>query len=154
MAYTLFPEVQPYVFRVDTDWSEQEPQPLPPLDDSNERLFVRSWSGDGRRLAGDRVLAGKFGRGVVTYDFESQRYERLSDDGRPFDWVADTDSWLAWTATTIELIDSRTKDRRELLSVKPHRVLDCSITPDGQTIYFTIETTEADIWLLTLDDET
>ena len=154
MAYTLFPEVQPYIFRVETDWSEQQPQPLPPLDDSNEKLFVTRWSADGGRLAGYRVLSGRFGRGVIIYDFESQRYERLSDVGTPCSWVADTDSLLAYTEHTLELIDSRTKERRELLSVKPHRFEHCSITPDGRTIYFALETTEADIWLLTLDDDT
>ena len=154
MVYTLFPQVQPYVFHVDKDWGEQKPQPLPPLDGNDEKFFVHNWSPDGRRLAGDRVVSGRYRRGVIIYDFDSQRYERLSDVGRPCGWVADTDSLLARTEHTIELIDSRTKERRELLSVKPHRFEDCSMTPDGRTIYFAIETTEADIWLLTLDDET
>ena len=58
------------------------------------------------------------------------------------------------TGQAIVLIDSQTLQQREVLSVKPHKLFGFLPTPDGRTIYFTMVTSEADIWLLILDDET
>ena len=104
-------------------------------------------------MAGMLVTHGRFS-GIAVYDFESQRYTKQSDVGRNPRWVADTDKLLIPTGQAIVLIDSQTQRQREVLSVKPHQVGKLVPTPDGRTIYFTMATSEADIWLLTLDDET
>ena len=69
-------------------------------------------------------------------------------------WVADTDQLLVRTRQEIILIDTQTRQPRELLSVKPQRLRSLVPTRDGRTIYFTLEATEADIWLFTLDGDT
>ena len=154
MAYTVFPQIEPAIFRLDTSFSEQKPEVLPPLEDASDRFFPTDWSADGRRLAGGQVTSGRFS-GVAVYDLESQRYTKLSDAGLNARWVADTDTLLTSTGQAIVLIDSRTLEEREVLSVEPHKVDGFfALTPDGRTLYFTMITSEADIWLLTLDDET
>ena len=152
IAFTFYPQLQPTIFRVDTSWSEQEPEALPPLDDDATRFQAWDWSADGRRLAGGLVTSRP--GGIAVYDVESQRYTKLSDVGGAPRWIADTDKLLMTTGQAIVLIDSQTLQQREVLSVKPHRVGAVVPTPDGRTIYFTMVTSEADIWLLTFDDET
>lgn len=50
------------------------------------------------------------------------------------------------------LLDSETKEHRELLSVKPDVIgFDLDIQADNRWIYFTRETSEADIWLIKLE---
>ena len=155
IAFTLYPQLQSTIFRVDTSFREQKREALPPLDDAADRFIAWDWSADGRRLAGELVTAGRWDGGAA-YDLESQRYKKLSDISvPPFPrWVADTNWLLVNTGQTIVLIDSQTQQQREVLSVKPHRVMEVVPTPDGRTLYFTMLTSEADIWLLTLDDDT
>ena len=153
IAFTFYPQVQPTIFRVDTSWNEQKPEALPPLDDDANRFLAWDWSADGRRLAGSLVTSGR-DRGVAVYGIDSQRYTKLSDVGWNPRWIADTDKLLTDTGQAILLIDSQTLRQQEVLSVKPHNVLGPVPSPDGRTIYFTMMTSEADIWLLTLDDET
>ena len=89
MAYTLFPQSVPHIFRLDTSFLEQKPEALPPLDDESDGFFPWDWSRDGRRLAGNLVTSGRLD-GVAVYDFESQRYKKLSDVGNGPKWVGDT----------------------------------------------------------------
>ena len=156
MVYLGEPEEHPYLFEVETSWSDQEPQRLPTLDDGDDTFVAFDWSPDGR-LAASLHSAGQFGGGVIVYDFQSQRYEKLSDVGWAPRWVASTDWMIASIDQTLVLIDSSTKEQKEVLSLRPHLMggaAGFAPTSDGQTIYFAVRTTEADIWLLTLDDET
>jgi len=50
----------------------------------------------------------------------------------------------------IILVDSQAKGVREALSVAPHNVgIGLTLPRNDRQIYFTLETTEADIWLMT-----
>ncbi len=48
------------------------------------------------------------------------------------------------------LLDIRTKESRELLATPEGWIGGPSLAPDNRTIYFSLETQEADIWLLDL----
>jgi hypothetical protein len=52
----------------------------------------------------------------------------------------------------IFLVDSQAKGVREALSVAPHNVgIGLTLPRDDRLIYFILITTEADIWLMTLE---
>jgi hypothetical protein len=51
------------------------------------------------------------------------------------------------------LLDSRTKKAQELLTVAPNHFQSVNISHDNRIIYFSLKTTQADIWLTTLTTE-
>jgi Tol biopolymer transport system component len=131
-------------------WQEQSPQTLPPMNDSGERFWAWSWSLDGRKLAGMRSGAPK--SSIVVYSFDSQQYEKLTDFGYVPVWLSDSRRLLFQQHDKLYLIDSQSKRIHEVLSVAPHEFARGVTLPrDDHLIYFSLLTTEADIWLMTLE---
>jgi Tol biopolymer transport system component len=142
-------------------WQEQSPQRLPPMSDSNA-WYPYSWSPDGRRLAGGRRTA--VGAGIIVYSLESQQYEKLADFGTLFDspglqldevvpvWLSDSRRLLFHRQGKLYLIDSQSKKVREVLSVAPSGFgYGITLSRDDRLICFSLLTTEADIWLMSLE---
>ena len=119
-------------------WSAQTPQVLPAAD-ASLNLMMSSWSKDGRKLAG-------FDRGVYSYDFGTQRYEQLTEAGDNPVWLPDSRRLLFHRQDKLYVLDSLTKQTRELLSVAPMRFQSLNLSRDGQIVYFSLKTAEADIW--------
>jgi TolB protein len=144
----------PCVIEVGKPWKEQSPEALPPMHDPNAMFRARSWSPDGRRLAGFQEGAT---RNIIIYSFESQQYDTLTDIiGDPI-WLSDSRRLLVAPASfklkgKIFLLDSQSKKVREVLSVAPQEV-DGRMTRsrDDRLIYFGLKAAEADIWLMTLE---
>jgi len=138
----------PSIIEVGKPWQEQSPQKLPPMSDSNY-WGPWSWSPDGRRLAGGRTLGGA---GIVVYSLESQQYEKLTDFGRSPVWLSDSRRLLFLNQSKLYLIDSESKKIHEVLSAAPHDFgIGVAPSRDNRLIYFSLLTTEADIWLMTLE---
>ena len=133
-----------------TGASPSAPKALPATGD----LFgwgLWSWSPDGRKLAGTKLRGGSPG-GILVYSLESQRYERLTDFGGNPVWLSDSRRLVFQHQGKLSLIDSRSKRVRELLSVGPNVFGNgFTISRDDRQIYFSLVTTEADIWLMTLE---
>ena len=55
--------------------------------------------------------------------------------------------------SNILLVDSESGSVGEVLSISPDTVEHVSVSPDNRWIYFTRRISEADIWLLTLNEE-
>ena len=135
----------PCMFEVGKPWKEQSPQALPPMRDPNAMFRARSWSPDGRRLAGFQEGSS---RNITIYSFESQQYEKLTDIiGDPI-WLSDSRRLLVAPASSkfndrIFLLDSQSKKVREVLSVAPQEV-DIRITRsrDDRLIYFGLRAVE------------
>jgi Tol biopolymer transport system component len=128
--------------------------PMPPEEDA---MFVAwSWSRDGTRLAGWRRIKST-GRdaGILVYSFESESYESLTGFGRNPVWLSDGRRLLfsGDPAGELFLVDSETKKIKELTAEDPLTYHRAAISPDDRYIYVAIHTDEADIWLLTLDEE-
>src|SRR5207237_1053170 len=137
----------PSIIEVGKPWQEQSPQKLPPMSDSND-WGPLSWSPDGRRLAGGR----RPGAGIVVYSLESQQYEKLTDVGRSPVWLSDSPRLLFLSQSKLYVIDSESKKIHEVLSVAPHDFGNgVALSRDNRLIYFSLVTTEADIWLMTLE---
>ena len=90
--------------------------------------------------------------GILVYSLETQHYEQLIDFGvRPV-WLSDSRRLLFLHQGKLYLIDSRSKKVRELLSVAPNEFGNgVTLSRDDRLIYFCLLTTEADIWLMSLE---
>ncbi|MCA1603538.1 MAG: hypothetical protein LC776_18480 [Acidobacteria bacterium] len=138
------------IIEVEKAWTEQSPQVLPSMGDLIH-WQPWSWSPDGRKLAGNK-LRGVPPGGILVYSFESQQYEKLTDFGTGPVWLSDSRRLLFQKQGKLYLIDSQSKKVRELLSVAPNEFgIGVTLSRDDRQIYFSLVTTEADIWLMTLE---
>ena len=90
--------------------------------------------------------------GILVYSLETQHYERLTDFGTGPLWLSDSRRLLFQSKGKLYLMDSQSKKVREVLSVAPNEFGNgVTISRDDRQIYFSLVTTEADIWLMNLE---
>src|SRR5262245_54939741 len=137
----------PSIIEIGKSWREQSPEALPSISDLND-WYPWSWSPDGRKLAGFRVGANG-PEGVSVYSLESKQFEKLTNFGRRPVWLSDSRRMMFQDLRAkLYLLDSRSKKVREILSVAPHELGNgVTVSRDGRLIYYSLITTEADIWL-------
>jgi Tol biopolymer transport system component len=133
----------PVIVDANQPWSQQSPQALPTAG-FPAGLMMWSWSADGRKLVGHAD-------GIYSYSFDSQQYERLTESGGDPIWLNDNQRLLFFAQDKLYLLDSRTRKAHELLTVAPNRFQSLNISRDNRFVYFGLKTTEADIWLASLD---
>jgi len=131
-------------------WHEQTPQTIPPPADPSRRMIVWSWSPDGRKLAGMLEHSDGRPRGITVYSLDSQKYETLTDSGGGPVWLSDNRRLLFQNRGTLLLLDTQTKKVTELLTVAPQGLGGFSVARDDRSIYFSLLTEEADVWMMTL----
>jgi Tol biopolymer transport system component/serine/threonine protein kinase len=142
----------PAIIEVGKAWQDQTPQTLPPMNDPSGRMIVRSWSPDGRRLAGTPERPDRPPSGILIYTLDSQKYEVLTDSGNGPVWLSDSRRLLFVHQKKLFLIDSLSKRIRELLTVEPHTLAGgVTLSRDNREIYFSLLSEEADIWMMTLE---
>jgi eukaryotic-like serine/threonine-protein kinase len=144
----------PFVIEVDKPWNSQTPQALPALKEPDTWFEATSWSPDGRRLAGFQLRGdGKFS-GIGIYSFENGDYIRVTDFGQSPFWLRDSRRLIFSTGISrdgaIYLMDSQSRKFHQIVSVAPNEVIGDAISPDNRWIYFTLQVTEADIWMANL----
>ena len=85
------------------------------------------------------------------FSFESQSYERFepSEISGPA-WMSDSRRVVVAHDGKLFLLDSRTKASSELLASSEGWLDAPVLSHDDRTIYFVLDTEEADIWLLEL----
>jgi len=149
LVYTVSNDT-PFLLDLAKPWKEQSPQPLPASADRGRRFAAWDWSPDGRRLAGMLQDAGGATVGIAAYDLESRKYDGLADiDGFPAPaWLSDSRRLVAVHQSKLLLIDTQSRQTREILSVSPHFILYARVSRDNRWIYFLLSATEADVWLL------
>ncbi|HUF24203.1 MAG TPA: protein kinase [Vicinamibacterales bacterium] len=138
-----------WIFETDTPWSAQQPQAIPGLADPSQTFEIWSWSPDGRRLAGQKHLTDLSHAGIGIHTLGTQQIEWLTDFGEWPVWLADSRRLLFSHRGALFLLDSATGDRRELLSLPQASLGSVGLSPDNRTIYFTLRSAEADIWMMT-----
>lgn len=140
----------PCIIEVEKPWTEQSPQVLPAMSDSIS-WAPWSWSPNGRKLAGTMPRAGGIG-GILVYSLETQHYEKLTDFGANPVWLSDSRRLLFQHQGKLSLIDSRSKKVREVLSAAPNQFGNgVTLSRDDRQLYFSLVTTEADIWLMSME---
>ena len=125
------------------DWANQTLEEL--AGDARNNFVAWDWSIDGKRLIGTNSASQ-----VHCYSFETKRFEKILDHGAYPMWLADGVRFLYLWDDKVYLSDISTKRVREILSLPENRFNSIGISQDGQMIFFTVYSTESDIWLLDL----
>ncbi len=139
-----------HILEVGKPWREQTPRILPRPAWEGDTLAVTSWSPDGKLLAGAIITAAGRPDGVAIYSIVSQQYQRLVElPGGHCRWLNDSRRLLFLSEGKLYLLDSVSKEYEEVLDSAGQ----FSLSPDNRTIYFNSSLVEADIWMLTLNEE-
>ncbi|MEQ1604813.1 MAG: protein kinase [Pyrinomonadaceae bacterium] len=141
---------RPHIVDVDRSWEEQN-GPRRVFDhDPDTRFTVWDWSPDGTMLVGWITTATN--RAIATYSFETKIIEPLVDEGDSIpSWLADSKRLVYDKDGKIFVINVETKKSKEILpGVNKDNVRAPFISRDGTLLYYTVPTTESNIWLLDL----
>jgi Tol biopolymer transport system component len=125
------------------------------LGDEGDAFAVWSWSPDGKWLAGWVYTDAGTYVGVAIYNLESQQYKRLTNFGDLPVWLNDSRRLLfrGQSESELLLIDSESGSFEVVLSIPPDTVEGFSVSHDNRWIFFSRGKAEADIWMLTLNEE-
>ncbi len=143
-------ESQAVILDLGVPLERREPQVLPLYeDDRGGRFQPRSWSPDGKKLAGQiNLRRDNITAGITIYDLATERYTALTDVGRNPAWLADGRRLLFTDDSRLKLLDTATGDHEEIFSVSPYEINSVTIAPDQTGIYYELSSREADVWLL------
>jgi TolB protein len=135
------------ILEVNKAWAEQNLRLLPmPAD--NQRFVAWDWSPDGKRLIGS--LSGPPSV-VAVYTFDTNQYEKLAEFGSSAMWLPDSTRFVFVFNNKIYLGDVKTRRVREIFSAGENEIRSADISPDGKLIYYSVFSSESDIWLLDLE---
>jgi Tol biopolymer transport system component/serine/threonine protein kinase len=140
-----------FLMEPDKSWDEQTPEPLPPVLDKGGHLEIWSWSPNGEKLAGVWQSPGVGRSGLTTYSLVSRRYESITSFGADPVWLSDNRRLLFINNFRLYLVDSQTKEPRQLFSLDPLRIALATISSDDRHIYLSVISPESDIQMLTLN---
>lgn len=136
-----------------TPWGEQTPLRIGrPADPRLGIFWAFSWSPDGRRLAGWSAELNQNAR-IVTYDFVTRDFKRITDFGSNPVWLKDGRRLLFSHRERLYLVNVETRKTRELsVPLPPSSRLDgYGLSPDNRLLYYGLASKEADVWLLDID---
>jgi hypothetical protein len=85
---------------------------------------------------------------VGVFSLSSRRFEPLTLSGAATFWLNDNRRLLFRQDEKIFLVDIQTQKYHEALNQFPHKVLQAVLSRDNQWLYYSLEQTEADIWLM------
>ena len=107
-----------------------------------------SWSPDALKLFCTTKFSGTF-----VYSFESRSYERLTDSSyatieAPAVWLNDSRRLLMAREGRLLLIDSRSRNTNEVLSLPPDFLFWPRLSRDNRQIFFARAIIQSDIYML------
>ena len=150
LAYSIL-EGGTYLLNIETEPLKQTPFQLPPLNEKGDNFIAWSWSPDGKKLVGwrgDKIQIEY--TDIYVYTIETNSYEKILDNfSRPF-WLADSRHLLGELDSKMSVLDTQTKQTREILSLSPQFINSPNITPDNRRVVFSSGTIESDILMLSL----
>ncbi len=142
-----------FIFQPDVPWKEQRPEKLPRPPDGTFAFTAHSWSRDGERLAGD-VETESGTQQLAVFSLPSREYRVFPVAGCCSMWLSDNRRLLFWNGGKISLLDGEAGSFHDVLSLGPDKIDDYfGLASDQRTIYFSRIRPEADIWMVTLDEE-
>jgi eukaryotic-like serine/threonine-protein kinase len=138
--------------------NEQKFEPLPvSLDNRSEVFAVWDWSPDGKKLAGTFSrhdgISGDNGVGIAAgyFSFETNRYEKVLDIYVIPYWLPDSRRFVYAHEGKAFIADAFTKKSHELISRQPEQIRSVGVSRDNHLLYYTVLSSESDIWLLSLE---
>jgi Tol biopolymer transport system component len=142
----------PLIIEADRGWKHQKPQALPPVGERDVFFAPRSWSPDGKMLAGDLRRPQGASSGLMVYSLSEKRYEQIAGFGAWPRWLHDSRRLVFHDQSSIYLIDTLSRRIQKIYSAVP-REIECNqslgVSRDGRQIFFSSTVAEADIWQLT-----
>ena len=146
----LFRKVEhSFILDLNKSWQTQTPEPVPQPPIPGDNFVVWGWSPDGRKLSG--TFGGTSGPGVGYFSFETGRYERVLDiNAHPF-WLPDSRRLIYAYDEKVYIADIVSKKAREIIAHPPAQLRSVAVSRDGRLLYYTLLSTENDIWLLNLE---
>ena len=109
-----------------------------------------TWSRDGQRLTGRINTPSGTYAGNAIYDLARGAVTQLSADGGPMDWMPDHRRVVYFTMSGKLMIQDVGSGKRHEIEVKlplpPDADFNIVTSPDGRTIYYGAQQTEANIW--------
>ncbi len=102
----------------------------------------------------ERDLIGSLsGQSTVVgwYSFETNQYEKLTEFGAFATWLPDSTRFIFRFNKTLYIGDLKTKRVREVFSSAENEIRSVDISPDGELLYYTVYSSQSDIWLLDLE---
>jgi hypothetical protein len=120
---------------------------------ANVLFWPFSWSSDAQRIGGIAVEVDGRVLGMAVYDIASKGYKLYDESAGPFfrngRWLADGRRLIVRNQTSLDIIDTRTGQKRPLLPVALSYAIGKSVgvTRDDRWITYTETAPEGDIWL-------
>jgi Tol biopolymer transport system component len=125
-----------------------DPEALPPLSAAGDMFVPFEWSRDGKLLYGGRNFDDD--APVAVYDFAAQRFETLDVKGGTLP-LRDGRRLLVLYRGRLTLYDRATRKSTPVLALEPAAIDgDRILSPDERWLYFSVRSTEADVWLAEL----
>ena len=142
-----------FIMDAHVPWKDQTVETLPSLPQPNHSFMALSWSRDGRLLAGDRMTAGGSAAGVSVYSFQTRTYHTLTAFGNRPHWLSDSRRLVFCDRHKIYCADTGSGRFHEVLSIAPYEIQPYNIvlSGDDRLIYFSVDNSESDIWLMRLN---
>jgi Tol biopolymer transport system component len=134
--------------------TDQSAKPLTGLEVPGGTVAPTYWSRDGRWLSGYIVTPSGDPKGHALYEVATGRVRVLNDDSRSYDlaWLPGNRRVVYFTTRRkLVMQDIESLARREIqvtLPYPPDLMGSIAAMPDGRTIYYGAEQTEANIWLV------
>ena len=138
-----------FILDLGKTWEAQTPEQLPPPPKPGELFVVWDWSPDGKKLCGR--FEGPNGTGLGYFSFETGRYEKVSDIHALPSWLPDSRRLVFANEGKAYIADIAMKKVRELLVRPLEEIRSVGVSRDGRLLYYTLQTSESDIWLLNLE---
>lgn len=132
-----------YILDLTKNWNEQTPVKLPLAKNGNS--FVSwDWSPNGKKLAGTFRLEDYLGY----YSFETNSYEIITKaKGAIPSWLSDSRRMVYAEGNKVFLVDTETKQIKELLTLEPEVPRSPFVSKDGKFLYYVAHSNKSDIWL-------
>jgi Tol biopolymer transport system component/serine/threonine protein kinase len=145
LAYTIF-GFKTFLIDPVRGWSEQAVEKLPDFSEPGELFNGWYWSPDGRYLAGFLNRDD----GVALYSVAAKEFRRVTRRGSDPVWLSDSRRLLFHDSGGIHIVDSESGAAKEVLSIAPEEIArrGFALSPDDRSIYFSVSTTEADVWAI------
>jgi Tol biopolymer transport system component len=154
LAYYLLGQGS-FLFELRKSWEQQTPQPIGVGGNAESGLGVWDWSPDGKKLACVKFRPGTQQLSVAVYWLatpdSAPHWESVAENGEYPAWLSDSRRLLFTSAGKLYLADLQAKTTREVFAPGQDEAAEYPVlTRDDRKIYFSLSSTEADIWLLKL----
>jgi serine/threonine protein kinase len=150
LAYSLYGG-KTFIMDLHKSWEEQTPVATPSGIDNIFHFVARSWSPDGKYLAGTGYITNSIGIvNLLIYEIASGRYESFSEKGNTPRWLNDNRRLIFMQEDKLYLVDLQTKKPQEIYSFTPQSLSGLDISKDNRSIFVSTIDAEANIWMLSI----